>query len=103
MFTAVLATNIQRAPRKLLLFHQYFKLYWKVRIEDEYLRRYTIARKEYDDATEDDKTSGIVKKPVPVQVRTEVGKAFWLLESKEFQVEVAQEAEDTVVPVTLVH
>jgi hypothetical protein len=72
-------------------------LYWKVRIKDEYLRWYTIARKEYDDATEDDKMSGIVKKPVPVQVRTKVGKVFWLLESEEFWAEVAQEAEDTHV------
>jgi len=94
MFAAVLANNIEKAPRKLSPFHQYFKLYWKTRIKDEYLRRYAIARKEYDDATEDDKTSGIVKKPVPVQVRTEVGKTFWLLESDEFRAEVAQEAED---------
>ena len=94
MFTAVLATNIQRAPRKLSPFHQYFKLYWKVRIKDEYLRWYTIARKEYDDTTKDDKMSGIVKKPVPVQVRTEVGKMFWLLESEDFRAEVAQEAEN---------
>jgi hypothetical protein len=69
-------------------------LYWISRIKDEYLRRYVIARKEYNDATEDDKTSGIATKLVAVQVRTEVGMEFWLLESDEFRAEVAQEAKD---------
>jgi len=66
-----------------------------VHIKDEYLHWLAIACKEYDDATENDKTSRIVKKLVPIQVRTEVGKAFWLLESNKFWAEVAQEAKDT--------
>ena len=41
----------------------------------------------------------MVKKPIAVQLRTEVGMAFWLLKSDEFRAEVAQEAEDAHVKV----
>ena len=93
-FSAVLAANIEKAPRKLSSFHQYFKLYYSSRIKEEYLRRYAIAKKEYDNATEQDKASGVVNKPVPVRLRSEVGKEFWLLESDAFRAAVAQEAEN---------
>jgi hypothetical protein len=91
-FTAVLAANIEKAPQKLSLFHKYFKMYWKLRIRDKYLCWFAVAKKEYDEASDDDKTTRTVKKPIPVQLRMEIGMEFWLLESEEFQAEVAQEA-----------
>jgi hypothetical protein len=91
---SVLVTSIQKAPRKRSPFHQYFKSYWKSCIKNEYLSRYAIARKEYDDATDDEKTSGIVKKPIPVQIRTETGMELWLLESDECCAKITEEAEN---------
>jgi len=70
------------------------KEYYALRIKDEYVRRYDIAKRQYDDATEEERESGGVKKPIAVQLRTEVAKEFWNLETAEFRAEVAQEAED---------
>jgi hypothetical protein len=74
--------------------HLYIKLHYRTHIKGEYLRRYVVAKKAYEDATEEDKESGDVKKIVPIVLRNAVGKEFWLLESAEFQEEIAQEAED---------
>ena len=93
-FTAAFSANIEKAPHKLSPFHQYFKLYYQSRIKEEYHRRYAIAKKSYDDATEEHKQSGAVKKPVTVSYRTEVGREFWLLETEEFWAETAKKAED---------
>jgi hypothetical protein len=93
-FTAALAANIEKAPRKLTPMHMYFKLHYRTRIKEEYLRRYAAAKEAYNDATEDDLESGAVKKPIPLRFRNEVGKEFWLLESTEFRESIAQEAED---------
>jgi len=64
--------------------HLYFKLHYRTRIKGEYLRRYAVAKKAYEDATEEDKESGDVKKIIPIVLRNAVGKEFWLLESAEF-------------------
>jgi hypothetical protein len=92
-FTAVFSANIEKAPHKLSLFNQYFKLYYQLRIKEEYRRHYTIAKKSYD-ATEKHKQSGAVKKLVTVLYRTKVGRGFWLLKTEEFWVEIAKKAED---------
>jgi hypothetical protein len=70
-------------------------LYYISRVKEEYLRRYVVAKITWDDATQEDRDSGAIKKPIPVQLRTEVGKEFWLLETEEFRKEVAKNAEDT--------
>ena len=75
-------------------FNRYFKLYYKSRIKDTYLQRYAVAKKAYDEANEADKESGVAMKPVAIQLKTEVSKEFWLLETKEFRESVAQDAED---------
>jgi len=93
-FSAVLSAHIEKAPHKLSPFHQYFKTYYKSRIKSEYCRRFAIAKKEYEDATEEELQSGAVEKPVAVTYRTAVGKEFWQLETEEFRAEVAQIAED---------
>lgn len=70
------------------------KLHYDSRVKEEYLRRYAVAKQRYDNATEDDRENGIVKKPIPVQMRAEIGKEFWDLETAEFREEIAQHAED---------
>ena len=96
-FSAIFSTSVQKAPRKLSPFHHFLKLYYYSHVKDEYVRRFESAKKEYDDATADDRQSGAVKKPVGVQLRTETGMEFWLLESKKFRDKIAQEAEDAHV------
>jgi hypothetical protein len=91
---SVLAANVQRAPRKLTPFHQYLKGYYQTHIKDEYDRRYAIAKNNYDSLTKEEKENGDVKEPVPVLLRSEIGKEFWLLETDEFREKVAKDAED---------
>jgi hypothetical protein len=79
----VLAEHTTKPPRKLNPFHHYLKLYYISRIKDEYNRRYSLAKKQYDEATEVERTEQKLKKPVPVQIRTEIGREFWMLESLE--------------------
>lgn len=93
-FTAVLASNIEKAPRKRSAFHQYLKQRYNSHIKEEYNRRHAIAKKQYDDASDEDKENGIAKKPVPVQLRAEVGREFWLLETQEFREQMDEVAED---------
>jgi hypothetical protein len=50
--------------------------------------------KKYEEATEEERQNEDVQKPVPLQLRNEVGREFWNLESKEFREAVAQDAED---------
>ena len=69
-------------------------MYYSSRIKQEYIRRYAIAWKAYDDASEEDRKSGTVKKPFAVQLRAEVGKEFWLLETAELRAEVTQDNKD---------
>jgi len=94
-FTAVLAANMDKPPRKRTPFHHYFKQHYKSQFKDEYNWRFAIARKEYDDASEEDKENGIVKKPKPVVMRTEIGREFWFLEMEEFREQIHKEAENT--------
>jgi hypothetical protein len=70
-------------------------LYYILRIKEEYLRRYVVAKRAWDDATQEDRDSRVIKKPIPVQLRTEVGKEFWVLETEEFREEMSKNAEDT--------
>lgn len=83
-----------RVPRKLTPFHQYLKEYYQDRIKDEYERRFMIAQKNYDSATKEEKENRSVSRPVALQMRSKVGKEFWLLETEEFREKIAQDAED---------
>jgi hypothetical protein len=89
--------NLEKAPRRLTPFHQYLKLHYHSRVKGEYLRRYAIAKKEYDNATEEEQENKAVKKPIPVQLRTEVATEFWLLETEKFRASIANIAEETYV------
>jgi hypothetical protein len=93
-FTDIMAANIEKAPRKLSAFQWYYKFYYKSRVKAEYIRRFTIAKKEYKDASLEDKENGVVGKPIDVQIRTEITKEFWVLETDEFREQVAKDAED---------
>jgi hypothetical protein len=93
-FSAVLAGSIDKAPRKLTPFHQYLKVHYHTRIKEEYTRRYAIAKKKYDEATEEERENKDVEKPIPLQMRNEIGREFWNLETDEFREAVAQDAED---------
>lgn len=88
-----MAASIIKAPRKLSPFHYYIKEYYRSRVKDEYTRRYTMEKKKYDDATDDDREAGVVTMPVALQLRTKICMEFWNLETDEFRKEVAQEAE----------
>jgi hypothetical protein len=70
------------------------KTNYSSRIKEEYHRRFEVARKTFEEASEEDKESGVAKKPIAVQMRAEIGKEFWLLETEEFREKVAQDAED---------
>jgi hypothetical protein len=70
------------------------KQYYASRVKEEYNRRYIVAKKLYDDATEEERESKAVKKPVPVQLRSEIGREFWDLETAEFRQEMTEKAED---------
>jgi hypothetical protein len=70
------------------------KMNYSSHIKGEYHRRYEVARKTFEEASEEDKDSGAVRKPIAVQMRAEIGKEFWLLETEEFREKVAQDAED---------
>jgi hypothetical protein len=66
-------------------------------VKSEYLRRYAIAKKEYDDTTEEEQESRLVNKPIPVRLRTEIAMEFWFLETEEFRASIAKIAEETYV------
>ena len=53
-----------------------------------------LAKQKYDNATEEEREKGDAKKPVAVQLRTDVSKEFWLLETEEFRNTVTQDAEN---------
>jgi hypothetical protein len=80
-------------PRRLTAFHQYFKSHYHSDIKKEFCRRFNIAKTLYDKATETEREEGVVKKPIPVQVRTEVGKEIWNLQTPKFREDIAREAE----------
>lgn len=93
-YIGVMTANINKQPRRLSAFQWYFKNYYKSHVKEEYIRRFTIAKNEYDDASLEDKENGTVMKPIDVQIRTEVTKEFWNLETDEFRQQVAQDTED---------
>jgi hypothetical protein len=70
------------------------KEHYQSRVKEEFLRRFAAAKTEYEDATEEHKSNGEAKKPIPVAIRTETGMEFWLLESDEFRAQVALDAEE---------
>lgn len=53
-----------------------------------------MVKNKYDNATKEEKENGSVKQPIPLQLVSEVGKDFWLLETEEFRKKVVQDAED---------
>jgi hypothetical protein len=67
-------------------------VHYQSRVREEYDRRYAVAKHQYDNATEEERESGQVKKPVAVQLRSEVGREFWNLETEEFRDSMAQDA-----------
>jgi hypothetical protein len=69
-----------KALRKLTPFHHYFKLHYKTCVKAEYVRRFKLARDEYDTATEAERVANDLKKLVGVAIRSSVGREFWLLE-----------------------
>src|SRR6266436_1476758 len=93
-FVDIMAANIKKAPRKLSAFQWYYKFHYKSRVKAEYIRRFAIAKKKYNDASLEDKENGVVGKPIDVQIRTEITKEFWVLETDEFREQVAKDAED---------
>lgn len=53
-----------------------------------------MAKDKYDNATEEERTREKMKKPAAFQMRLDISREFWLLESQEFRDIVAQDAED---------
>lgn len=108
-FMAVLAANIEKAPRRLTPMHHYFKLHYKSRIKATVDQHFAVAKKAYDnyllaeEAYKDAVEAGdlameepfTVQKPVAVQIRAAVGKEFWLLETEDFRETVSLDAAET--------
>jgi hypothetical protein len=91
-FTSVMAANIEKAPRKLAAFQWYYKMYYKSRMKDEYLRRFAVATKKYKEASPEEKET--LNKPIPVQIRSEIVREFWNLETVEYREQMARDAEE---------
>lgn len=89
---SVLASSINKAPRKLAPLHQYLKLHYISKIKPEFVRRYAVAKDAWQKATEDEKKNGVVMKPVAVKMRLELAREFWLLETEEFREAVSNNA-----------
>lgn len=62
-------------------------------IKDEYERHFKSAKKRYNAATAKERDDGVVKNPIAVQLRTEVGREYWNLETPQFREDIAKEAE----------
>jgi len=90
----VLGANIISKPRKLSPFHYYIKHYYPARVKEEHDRRYALAKKKYEDSTEEERESQGMEVPVRVAMMMEICAEFWKLESEEFRDEVSQSAED---------
>ena len=69
-------------------------MYYESRVKDEYHRRLAALKKDYYDATEEERESGIVEPPVPLKVMNIVGQEFWELETVEFRESVRLAAEE---------
>jgi hypothetical protein len=91
-FTSVMAANIEKAPWKHAAFQWYYKMYYKSRMKDKYLRRFAVAMKEYEDALPEEKET--LNKPIPVQIRSEIVREFWNLETVEYRKQMAHDAEE---------
>lgn len=62
------------------------------KIKPEFVRRYAVACQSWASATNDEKERKVIEKPVAVKMRAELGKQFWILESKDFRTEIAESA-----------
>jgi len=95
LFAEVLGADTSKSPpRRTSPFHYYIKVYYPSRVKEEHERRYTVAKKKYEDATEDERKSQEMEVPVRVAMMTSICGEFWRLESEEFRDGVAQEAEE---------
>lgn len=90
----MLGADITKAQRKISPFHYYIKNYYPSRIKEEHDRRYALAKKKYEEATEEERESQGMEVPVRVAMMTAICTEFWRLETEEFRDKVAQWAED---------
>jgi hypothetical protein len=91
---SVLAANIERALQKCMPFHQYLKEYYHSLVKEECDQCYTFAKEKYNNTTEEERTREKMKKPAAFQMRLDISREFWLLESQKFHDMVAKDAED---------
>lgn len=84
--------HLTKQPRKLSPFHFYMKQYYLTKVKGEYDRLYPIMVAQYEEASEEERSS--LKKPVPVNVRAEIGMRFWLAESEAFRQEIEKKRDD---------
>jgi hypothetical protein len=89
----ILGVEPTTPPRKRSPFHHYVKLYYSSRIKEEHERRYLVAKRLYEDATEEEREAQNMEVPKHVGMRTTVSMEFWNLESNDFRAEVAKKAE----------
>lgn len=69
-------------------------MYYESRVKDEYLQRLAALKRDYYNASEEERACGIVEPPIPLKVMNVVGHEIWDLETAEFRDSVIQAAED---------
>lgn len=63
-------------------------------MQAEYEKRFNIEMEAYRKVPEDELKAKDIKPPIPVKIRSEVTREFWLRESAEFQEQIEKEAAD---------
>ncbi|KAF7980387.1 hypothetical protein HWV62_38180 [Athelia sp. TMB] len=91
-FLDVMGGAIETPPRKLAAIHTYSKLFYASRMKEEYERRYAVAKLAWNNATEAERASDGVDRPVPVSLRAKLVREFWQLETSEMRLEMQDAA-----------
>ena len=86
----ILGVKATTPSRKRSPFHHYVKLYYSSHIKEEHEHRYLVAKRLYEDATEEEHEAKNMEVPKLVGMRTTVSMKFWNLESDNFYAEVAK-------------
>lgn len=84
--------HLTKRPHKLSAFHYYMKLYYSSKMKAEYEQLFPLLIAEYEGASEEEQAN--LKKPMPVNVRAEIGMRFWLAESQAFRDEIEKRRDD---------
>jgi hypothetical protein len=87
-FVSLGLADVPKPPRRMAEINYYMKLHYNTRMKSEAYRRFDIAKRDYEGATEEERSEGEMKEPVPLAIQTETAKSFWATESAATKDEV---------------